>query len=121
MNGLFDQRTRESMVSALLLFVLCLVLIGLMRTTGLISDRLLQLGVINIIAGLSLGLFCGGTGILSLAHIAFFGIGGYVSAWSQMNDFSRGVVDSRRLLFDATAVALPLFITVRAVDAWRLE
>jgi ABC-2 type transport system permease protein len=45
----------------------------------------------------------------------------YLSAWSQMNDFSRGIVDSRRLVLDATAVALPLFITVRAVDAWRLE
>jgi ABC-2 type transport system permease protein len=43
----------------------------------------------------------------------------YVSVWSQMNDFSQGLVDSRRLAFDATAIALPLFITVRAVDAWR--
>lgn len=45
----------------------------------------------------------------------------YVSVWGQMNDFSRGVVDSRRLVFDATAIVLPLFITVRAVDAWRQE
>ena len=44
---------------------------------------------------------------------------GYVSVWAQMNDFSRGIVDSRRLVFDGTIVALPLFITVRAVDAWR--
>jgi ABC-2 type transport system permease protein len=44
---------------------------------------------------------------------------GYVSVWSQMNDFSQGIVDSRRLLLDGTLVALPLFITVRAVDAWR--
>lgn len=45
----------------------------------------------------------------------------YISVWSQMNDFSRGIVDSRRLLFNASTVALPLFITVRAVEAWRLE
>lgn len=45
----------------------------------------------------------------------------YISVWSQMNDFSRGIVDSRRLLYNATTVALPLFITMRAVDAWRLE
>lgn len=44
---------------------------------------------------------------------------GYVSVWAQMNDLSRGIVDSRRLIFDGTIVALPLFITVRAVDAWR--
>jgi ABC-2 type transport system permease protein len=43
----------------------------------------------------------------------------YVSVWSQMNDFSQGIVDLRRLVFDATLTALPLFITVRAVDAWR--
>jgi ABC-2 type transport system permease protein len=36
-----------------------------------------------------------------------------------MNDFSRGIVDLRRLVFDGTVVVLPLFITVRAVDAWR--
>ncbi len=45
----------------------------------------------------------------------------YVSVWSQMNDFSRGIVDSRRLVYNATTVALPLFITVHAVEAWRLE
>ncbi len=45
----------------------------------------------------------------------------YVSIWGQMNELSKGIVDSRRLIFDATIIALPLFITVRAVDAWSLE
>jgi ABC-2 type transport system permease protein len=44
---------------------------------------------------------------------------GYVSVWSQMNDFASGVVDLRRLAFNATLIVLPLFITTRAVDAWR--
>jgi ABC-2 type transport system permease protein len=43
----------------------------------------------------------------------------YVSVWSQMNEFASGIVDSRRLVFDATVIALPLFLAVRAVDAWR--
>jgi ABC-2 type transport system permease protein len=43
----------------------------------------------------------------------------YVSVWSQMADFSQGIVDLRRLVFDGTLVAVPLFITVRAVDSWR--
>jgi len=43
----------------------------------------------------------------------------YVSVWSQMNDFSQGIIDLRRLTLDATLVAVPLFITVRAVDSWR--
>lgn len=43
----------------------------------------------------------------------------YVSVWSQMNDFSQGIVDLRRLVFDGTLVVLPLFVTVRLVDSWR--
>ncbi len=43
----------------------------------------------------------------------------YVSVWSQMADFSQGIIDLRRLTLDATLVGVPLFITVRAVDAWR--
>jgi ABC-2 type transport system permease protein len=44
---------------------------------------------------------------------------GYVSVWAQMNDFASGVVDSRRIVFDLTLIVLPLFLAVRAVDAWR--
>jgi ABC-2 type transport system permease protein len=43
----------------------------------------------------------------------------YLSVWSQMNDFSQGIIDLRRLVLDATLVAVPLFVTVRAVDSWR--
>jgi ABC-2 type transport system permease protein len=43
----------------------------------------------------------------------------HVSVWAHMNDFASGVVDSRRLVYCATLVLLPLFVTVRAVDAWR--
>ena len=43
----------------------------------------------------------------------------HVSIWAHMNDFANGVVDSRRLVFYGTLVVLPLFITTRAVDAWR--
>jgi ABC-2 type transport system permease protein len=46
---------------------------------------------------------------------------GYRSVWAQMNDLSRGIVDSRRLVLDATTIVLPLFVTVRTVDAWRFE
>jgi ABC-2 type transport system permease protein len=43
----------------------------------------------------------------------------HVSVWAHMNDFASGVVDSRRLVFYGTLIALPLFIATRAVDAWR--
>jgi ABC-2 type transport system permease protein len=43
----------------------------------------------------------------------------HVSIWAHMNDFANGVVDSRRLVFYGTLVVVPLFLTTRAVDAWR--
>jgi ABC-2 type transport system permease protein len=43
----------------------------------------------------------------------------HISAWTQMNDASRGIIDSRRLVYDATVIFLPLFVTTRAVEAWR--
>ncbi|MEO7092503.1 MAG: ABC transporter permease subunit [Polyangiales bacterium] len=43
----------------------------------------------------------------------------YVSIWTQMGELSHGIVDSRRIVFDVTVTALPLFVTVRTVDAWR--
>ena len=43
----------------------------------------------------------------------------HVSVWAHMNDFASGVVDSRRLVFYSTLVALPLFVSTRAVEAWR--
>jgi hypothetical protein len=36
-----------------------------------------------------------------------------------MTDFSSGIVDTRRLVFLATLIVLPLFTATRAVDAWR--
>jgi ABC-2 type transport system permease protein len=43
----------------------------------------------------------------------------YVSVWAHMNDFASGLVDTRRLVFYGTLIVLPLFVTTRAVDAWR--
>lgn len=43
----------------------------------------------------------------------------YVSVWAHMNDFASGIVDSRRLVFYGALTVLPLFASVRAVDAWR--
>jgi ABC-2 type transport system permease protein len=42
----------------------------------------------------------------------------HLSVWSTMTEMARGVVDSRRLVWGATLIALPLFGTVRVVDAW---
>ncbi|MDA8017387.1 MAG: ABC transporter permease [Thermoanaerobaculia bacterium] len=46
---------------------------------------------------------------------------GYADLLSHMEDFSKGIVDSRRLVYYLTTTALFLFLTVRAVEAkkWR--
>jgi ABC-2 type transport system permease protein len=66
-----------------------------------------------------IGLFMIGIGEFIFPEGPARDICSYVSLWSQMNDFSKGIVDLRRLTFDATVIVLPLFITVRAVEAWR--
>lgn len=43
----------------------------------------------------------------------------HVSVWAHMNDFASGLVDSRRIVFYGSITLLCLFVTVRAVDAWR--
>jgi ABC-2 type transport system permease protein len=43
----------------------------------------------------------------------------YVSAWSMMNELSRGLIDSRRIVYTACIVVVPLFFTVRTVESWR--
>jgi ABC-2 type transport system permease protein len=44
---------------------------------------------------------------------------GHVSVLSQLDDFSRGVIDLRRLVFDSSVASLCLFMTRRVVDSWR--
>lgn len=80
-----DARTWESFSSALVLFLFICALIALVGGLGLASEKLLMLGCVNVIAGIGIGLFSGGSGILSLGHIAFFGVGAYASSWFSLS------------------------------------
>lgn len=46
---------------------------------------------------------------------------GYMNLWQQMEDFSRGIVDSRPLVFYLSVTALFLFLSARTLEAkkWR--
>jgi ABC-2 type transport system permease protein len=66
-----------------------------------------------------IALFTIGIGELVLPDGPARDLCGYVSVWSQMDDFSKGIVDLRRIVYDLTLVVLPLFATVRIVDSWR--
>jgi ABC-2 type transport system permease protein len=67
-----------------------------------------------------LGLFVLGVGeFVAREGTMMHSICSHVSVWAHMNDFASGLVDSRRLVFYGSCIVLPLFVTVRAVDAWR--
>ncbi|HEY8078454.1 MAG TPA: ABC transporter permease [Labilithrix sp.] len=67
-----------------------------------------------------LGLFILGIGeFVTREGTLMHDICSYVSVWAHMNDFAVGIIDSRRLVFYGTLTILPLFVSTRAVDAWR--
>ena len=80
-TGLNDQRTRECLTSFGILLPLICLIIAIASFTEIAGRELLLLGCVNIIAATGLGLFSGTSGILSLGHVAFFGVGAYVAAW----------------------------------------
>jgi ABC-2 type transport system permease protein len=67
-----------------------------------------------------LGLFIAGIGeFVTREGTLTHDVCSHLSVWAHMNDFASGVVDSRRLVFYGSMSLVPLFVTVRAVDAWR--
>lgn len=89
--------------------------IGVM--TSALSQSQLTAAVLSALA--ISGLFFFGMAEFIIPDGVVHDIATHLSVWTQMNDASRGLLDSRRLVYDATVIALPLFITTRAVDAWR--
>ncbi len=79
--GLWDPRTRECALSFAMLYPAIIIIIAVATLTGMAGRELLLLGVVNIIAAVGLGLFSGTSGILSLGHVAFFGVGAYAASW----------------------------------------
>lgn len=43
----------------------------------------------------------------------------YVSLAGHMEDFAKGIIDTRRVLYDLSLAAFCLFFSVRVVDSWR--
>jgi ABC-2 type transport system permease protein len=65
------------------------------------------------------GLFILGIGEYIFEPGLLLSISSHVSVLTQMDEFSKGIVDLRRLVFDASLVVLSIFVTVRVVDSWR--
>jgi len=65
------------------------------------------------------GLFILGVGEYIFDPGIFRDICAHVSMMGQMEDFSRGILDLRRVVFDGSVAGLALFLTTRVVDSWR--
>ena len=65
------------------------------------------------------GLFVLGIGEYIFDPGIFHDVCAYVSLAGHMEDFSKGIVDTRRLLYDTSLAIFCLFLTVRVVDSWR--
>ncbi|MEP7124622.1 MAG: hypothetical protein ABJE95_27080, partial [Byssovorax sp.] len=78
-----------------------------------------QLAAAMLSAMMVLAIFTVGLGEFAFEDGPARAICSYISPWAHMADFSAGIVDLRRLVLDATLVVVPLFTTVRTVDAWR--
>jgi ABC-2 type transport system permease protein len=67
------------------------------------------------------GLFILGIGEQVFEPGLLLDICGHVSILSQLQDFSKGVIDLRRVVFDLSVLGLSLFVAVRVVDSWRWD
>ncbi len=88
---------------------------------GVLMSSITRSQLMALVLGMlvMVGLFVIGIGEMVLPDGWARSVCGYVSVWSQMDDFSKGIVDLRRVAFDTTMTVVPLFATVRVVDSWR--
>jgi ABC-2 type transport system permease protein len=80
-----------------------------------------QLIALMLTVGALFGIFILGIGEYIFDPGPLQALCAHVSVMSQMEEFSKGVVDLRRLVFDTSLGALPLFMAVRVVDSWRFS
>lgn len=67
------------------------------------------------------GLFVLGLGHLLYDEGPLLALSEHISMQAQLDELSRGVVETRRLLFNASVAALALFLAARIVGSWRWQ
>jgi ABC-2 type transport system permease protein len=96
---------------------------ALFIAVGLFASAMTKSQLVAAIITFALTFFFAMLGLLEnlfnsdLAHQAF----GYVSLFNHMDDFAKGIVDSRRLVYYLSGIVLFLFLTSRALAErkWR--
>ncbi|MGD0677084.1 MAG: ABC transporter permease [Polyangiaceae bacterium] len=115
-TGVLDWRTAASAYLGVLLVGAGYLALGLCSSALTKSQFLAMVWTALVL----LVLFIMGVGeFVTRDGTAMHAVCAHVSVWGHMNDFASGLVDTRRLVFYGTMIVLPLFITTRAVDAWR--
>lgn len=67
------------------------------------------------------GLFLLGIGEYIFDPGLLWEISAHVSMTGQLDEFSKGIVDTRRLVFDLSVIGLSLFLAIRVVQTYRSE
>jgi ABC-2 type transport system permease protein len=78
-----------------------------------------QLVALLLTIFLEFGLFVLGIGEYIFDAGTLRDVCAHVSVMGQMEDFAKGIVDLRRIVFDGSIAIVSLFVTVRVVDSWR--
>jgi len=113
--GVVDWRAAGS--SYLAIFVVGAAYLGIGTMASAFSKSQL---VASVIAGsMLILLFVLGMGEFIVRDGVVHELGAHVSVWTMLNECSRGLVDSRRIVFHLSLAAVSLFVTVRAVESWR--
>ncbi len=110
-----DWRVVASSYAGLFCIGAAYLAIGVLMS-ALAKSQLLALMLTTLVL---FGLFMLGVGERVFDPGALQALCAHVSILSQLEDFARGVIDVRRLVFDSSVVTLCLFMTRRVVDSWR--
>lgn len=114
-SGALDWRVAAAGYLGVVLVGAGYLAIGLLAS-AVTNSQFLALVVTSMVLLL---MFLLGLGTFASEGSTLHAVSSYVSVWEQMNDFALGVVDSRRLVFDATLIVVPLYLTVRVIDGVR--
>jgi ABC-2 type transport system permease protein len=98
------------------------ILIGAsLLALGLLASSVSKNQFVALVIGLaaSIGLFILGIGAFVFDEGIVHDLCRYVSIWAQMGSFSKGIIDSRSIVFHVSVTAWALFTTSRVVDSWR--
>ncbi|MFK7753569.1 MAG: branched-chain amino acid ABC transporter ATP-binding protein/permease [Sedimentitalea sp.] len=85
-------RSRKYLVSAAIVYALLCLAAAVAGLFLGVNETLIRLTLIKAAGAAALGLFAGTTGILSLGHVVFFGVGAYVATWFTLPTMLKGIL-----------------------------